>query len=251
MPCWRRFASVRWLAPLAIAFLCACADPTTPDDALPRKPLLSTLRLRSSRYPPIQLHHDDGSAEFSRSDTGGPWQLAALFRNPYPVPARVDEVWIWIALETGIGAPFQFALWETGADGRPAAALELSPVLGARQPFGDWGIYLDWTTVLPPGAAFGAGMQQLSRDPIGIGLDRASPFRSQTFFIALNGIPAWVAFEQLGIDDRTPMVRVSLSPVYTARPVEAPHPAGATVPIVLQSGIAALPTAPAARAGRR
>jgi len=59
--------------------------------------------------------------------------------------------------------------------------------------------------------------------------------------VALNGVNAWLAFEQLGVTDEVPMVRVSLSPVYTAQPVDAPAPAPATEAdyIVLESAIAA------------
>ncbi len=236
----KRLRDVRLLALLAVICCGGCVDPSTPDEFLPRKPLLSTLRLRSSRYPPVQLRHDDATVEFGRTVTGGPWQLASLFRNPYPVPARVDTMWLWIGSGTGPGAFFQFALWDSDASQRPAADLELTPVLQARAPFGTWGLFRNWTTVLPPGALFGAGMRQLSSDPVVIGHDTTRPFRNDTFFVALNNVNAWLSFEQLGVTDEVPMVRVSLSPVHTAQPVDAPTPKPKTEDdyIVLESPFA-------------
>ena len=161
----KRLRDVRLLALFAVSLCGACVDPTTPgDEVLPRKPLFATLRLRTARYPPVTLRHDDSSVEYGRTDLNGPWQLASLFRNPYPVPARVDTLWLWIGSGTGQSAPFQFALWDSDANLRPGADLELTPVLQARGPFGNWGIFRNWTTVLPPGALFGAGMRQLSLD---------------------------------------------------------------------------------------
>lgn len=232
-----RRRGVRWLVLCALCTACACVDPANPgDEILPLKPPLSTLRLRTVRYPAVQLRHDDGSVEFGRTDNQGAWQLASLFRNPYPVPARVDTMWLWFGSGSGPGAPFQFALWDSDVNQRPAASLELTPVLQARPPFGTWGIYLGWTTLLPPGALFGAGMQQLTQDPIVIGHDTTSPFRNSTFFVALNGLPAWLSFEQLGVTDEIPMVRVSLSPVNAARPVGVPNPPSPSDYIVLESG---------------
>jgi hypothetical protein len=83
-------------------------------------------------------------------------------------------------------------------------------------------------------------MQQTTRDRIVVGHDTTSAFVNQTHFVALNGVPAWLAFEQLGVSNEIPMVRVSLSPVYTAQPVDAPAPAPATEAdyIVLAPGAA-------------
>ena len=226
------------LAALVVCLGCACVDPTTPDgELLPRKPLLGTLTLRTARYPPVRLTYDDGTVEFGRTVTGGQWQLAVLFRNPYPVPARVDTLWLWIGDGTGSDNPFHFVLWHTDSTNRPTGALELSPQFGARAPFGRWGIYRTWNIVLLPGQLFGAGMWQTSSAPIVIGHDLTSPFTNNSFFVALNGVPDWLSFEQLGVTDEVPMVRVSLSPVYGAVEVSGPTPGGgqANHYIVLES----------------
>jgi len=241
----QRLAITR-LATLVLCLGCACVDPTTPDgELLPRKPLLHTLQLRTARYPPVQLHYDDGTAEFGRTNTGGLWQLAVIFRNPYPVPARVDTMWLWIGNGTGSDNPFQFALWNTDANHRPLGPLELTPQLRTRQPFGTWGLFRTWRTVLSPGGYFGAGMCQLSSAPIVIGHDLTSPFTNNSFFVALNGVPSWLSFEQLGVTDEVPMVRVSLSPVYTGVEVSQPTPGGGEPGdyIVLQPAERARPVA--------
>lgn len=234
------------LAALVVCLGCACVDPTTPGgELLPRKPLLNTLQLRTSRYPPVQIRYDDGTPEFGRTVTGGLWQLAVLFRNPYPVPARIDTMWLWIGDGTGSDNPFQFALWNTDVNHRPAGPLELTPVLRSRSPFGTWGIFRTWSSVILPGAIFGAGMCQLSSAPIVIGHDLTSPFSNDSYFVALNGVPSWLSFEQLGVTDEVPMVRVSMSPVYGAVGVSGPTPGGAKADdyIVLESATTRPPVA--------
>jgi hypothetical protein len=142
------------LALVAGCGACACDAPTAPPggDLVAQRPLPAGLELRSVRIPPAVLSHDDGSAELGAPFTGGAWQFASVFRNPYPVPARVDEVALWIRGGSGAGAPFQFALFEVDANRRPTTEREISPAFGAMGP-----------SIV--GACIGSGMRSCRRTP--------------------------------------------------------------------------------------
>lgn len=87
-------------------------------------------------------------------------------------------------------------------------------------------MYRIWNAVLPPNAYFAAGLRQLTSDPVVLGRDSGCPFSNDSHFALLNNLPYWLAFEQLGMTNEVPMIRVSVRPVYTATPAWEPAPRG-------------------------
>lgn len=156
-----------------------------------------------------KLVYDDGGADTLRFENRATWQTAAVFANPFDVPARVAEVEFFIHGATVLGAPFRFVLWNAPG-GRPSSEIEGTPTLAIRDPRDAFGYYEVWSAVVPARGTFAAGMQQLSTDFVALGHDTTRPFRAGTFFASSPaGSSTWASYEALGFLD-IPMIRVTL-----------------------------------------